>query len=305
MGSDLQSTRERPEPTASISRRLLRGLFTTPVDPYADQLRPKDRRRSVILCASALLLIATSILWIPRIAGSALRHWDEAWYAQMCREMIANGDWLTIYWNEVPLFHKPPLAFWGTIVAFETFGISEASARLFSSLCGVGTVFLVTFFIGRKRGVWLGLIAGLLLVAIPEFSRYATRGQLDGPIAFWVTLQLLLFWRGLDRPVWHWAGGVVFGLALMTKGAAACLAPVVQIAYGVLARDLRFLKQKEWWLSLVVGVLVATPWHVHQWWMHGDVFLRDYFSRHFLQFFSDIYPRSILPARRHSTISIF
>jgi 4-amino-4-deoxy-L-arabinose transferase-like glycosyltransferase len=252
-------------------------------------------RRTPVLWCCGFLLILVSILWLPRMTWSALRHWDEAWYAEMSREMIATGDWLTIHWNDAPNFHKPPLAFWGTSVAFLTIGVSEFSARLVSSLCGLGTVLLVTFFIGRKRGVWIGLISGLILVAIPEFSRYATRGQLEGPITFWITLQLVLFWHAIERPGWHWASGAIFGLALMTKGAAGGLAPVVQLSYGLLARDLRFLKQKEWWLSLVLGGLIATPWHLHQWWVHGDIFLRDYFSRHFLQFFSDIYPEVDTP----------
>jgi len=252
-----------------------------------------DRQRLLWVCA--FLVVLVSILWFPRMTWSALRHWDEAWYAEMSREMIANGDWLTIHWNEAPIFHKPPLAFWGTTVAFLSLGVSEFSARLVSSLCGLATVLLVTIFVGRKRGVWLGMAAGLILVAIPEFSRYSTRGQLEGPIAFWVTLQLVLFWRGLERPAWHWASGAAFGLALMTKGAAGGLAPVVEISYGILARDLRFIRQKEWWLSFVLGGLIAVPWHLHQWWVHGDVFLRDYFSRHFLQFFSDIYPEVDTP----------
>ena len=187
-------------------------------------------------------------------------HWDEAWYAEMSREMIAKGDWITVNWNDVPNFHKPPLEFWGTALSFEVLGESEFSARLFSTLCGLGTVFLVTFFVGRQRGVWLGLLAGFLLVSIPEFSRYATAGQLEGPLSLWVTLILFFFGVVSIVPLGNgeWAS---FSVCADDERSSGRSAPIVQIAYSLLARDFRNFRQKEWWLSFIVGFLIATPWH--------------------------------------------
>jgi hypothetical protein len=58
----------------------------------------------------------------------------------------------------------------------------------------------------------------------------------------------------------------------------------------VVARDGRPLRQVLFYLAPVVAVAVAAPWHVHQSVVHGEPFVRDYFSRHLAQFFVDIYP---------------
>jgi 4-amino-4-deoxy-L-arabinose transferase-like glycosyltransferase len=241
--------------------------------------------------ASVLLLFALALAaLLPRTATWPLRHWDEAWYAETSREILEYNDWLTLRWNNQHWFHKPPLAFWGTSIAYLLFGVSEFSARLFSSLCGLAAVLATALFLGGRRGPAVGFLAGALLLAIPEFSRYATRGQTDAPLTLFVALNLFAFWRGLDRPNAHLAGGVALGLAAMTKGAAAGLACVVQLAYMLVARDGRAFRQRQWWTSGLIAVAVAAPWHVHQLWTHGDAFASVYFSRHFTQFFCDIYP---------------
>jgi hypothetical protein len=91
-------------------------------------------------------------------------------------------------------------------------------------------------------------------------------------------------------------GGVAFGLGLMTKGAAAGLAGVVQVAYILAARDARPLRQWQWWVAPIVGLLIAAPWHLYQSMLHGATFTGVYFSRHWTQFFVDIYPEVNHPA---------
>lgn len=240
--------------------------------------------------AVAALICLTALAWSPRFFFGALRHWDEAWYAEVSREMLDTGSGLTVRWNDAPWFHKPPLVFWGMEASYRLFGISEPSARLFPALCGLLTVAALAIFASRQRSLEVGLAAGLVLALIPEFARYATRAQLDAPIALWITLQLICFWRGRERPAWHLAGGVAFGLGLMTKGAAAGLAALVQGAYCLAARDGRCFRQPAWWISWFVGIAIAVPWHLHQYLTHGDLFLADYLDRHMLQFFRDIYP---------------
>lgn len=236
-----------------------------------------------------LLALALSTL-LPRTSTWPLRHWDEAWYAETSREILEYNDWLTLRWNNQFWFHKPPLSFWGTSIAYVLFGVSEFSARLFSTLCGLAVVLATAMFLGGRGRPSTGFLAGALLLAIPEFSRFATRGQTDAPTTLFITLNLLAFWRGLDRPNAHLAGGLAFGLGVMTKGAAAGLACVVQLSYMLVARDARPLRQWQWWASGLIALAVAAPWHVHQLWLHGDAFASVYFARHFTQFFSDIYP---------------
>lgn len=251
-------------------------------------------RRRVVL--TILLALVTLGVFLPRVVIGPLRHWDEAWYAETSREILQSGDWWTLRWNEQPWFHKPPLSFWGTALVYQCFGVSEWSARLFSTVCAAATVLLLAWFVAGRLGWRLGFIAGVLLLAIPEFARYATRGQLDAPVTLWISLQLICFYLGLERARWQWLGGLAFGLGLMTKGAAAGLAGVVELTYIAAARDPRALRQWQWWLAPLLGLVIAAPWHLHQVSRHGTAFTHVYFSRHLTQFFEDIYPEVDHPA---------
>src|SRR5918993_5233926 len=96
-----------------------------------------------------LLLVgiaAAAIGW--RLDARSLEDWDEAIYAQIAKEMLSSGDWLTLHWGYEPFFEKPPFLMWSTATLFSLFGVSELTARAASALSGVGAVALV-YAIGR------------------------------------------------------------------------------------------------------------------------------------------------------------
>lgn len=239
--------------------------------------------------AGGLAALAAALM-LPRLFLGSLRHWDEAWYAQVSREMLQTGDWLTLHWNYAPWFHKPPLFFWATAGVFSLIGETEVTARLFSFICTVACVTAVAAFMAKQAGRPAGLTASLFLLAIPDFVDYGARGQLDGPLTLWITLSLFAFWIGLESPRWQWAMGLFFGLAILTKGAAAGLILVIQCSYMVFAKDVRPMRQRQWWGGFAVAALLSAPWHVQQCVQHGHEFTSAYFARHFQQFFTHIYP---------------
>lgn len=251
-------------------------------------------RRNLTLVFIASVFIAGILLW-PRVATGALRHWDEAWYAEVSREMLAARSWSTPLWNGEPWFHKPPLTFWATAIAFGAFGVNEVSARAFSFLTATMSVGAVAWFASSQakrhdlpQPIAVGLLAGLLLIAIPEFARYGSRGQIDAPLTLFVAVQLLAFWLAPNNPRWRLVEGIAFGLAVMTKGAAAGLAIVVELAFVTVADEWRRVFCRGWALAIAIGIALATPWHVQQYLRHGDRFLHDYGIRHFGQFFERI-----------------
>jgi 4-amino-4-deoxy-L-arabinose transferase-like glycosyltransferase len=277
------------------------------------------RGRSLVKIAAIWFAVALVAL-TPRLVRGRLRHWDEAWYAQVSREMIRRGDYLTPYWNGEPFFHKPPLGFWATAAAFQAFGENEISARLFSLLCGAGLVALVAAEIARRFGRSASVAAGASLLAIPEFARYATRGQLDVPTAFASAVQLFAFFRSLESDNdsnrtaepssesttrrfslarsfdrLSWIGGIAFGSAIMLKGAAAGVALFVEAASLALSGRFRTLFQFRFWIPIVIGVAIALPWHVALANKHGDQFINAYVDRHARQFYADIYPEDESP----------
>lgn len=250
------------------------------------------------LAATTLLILLASMLLLPRLASGALRHWDEAWYATVSREMRAESSWLTVLWNGQPWFHKPPLAFWGTAACYAIFGESEVAARFTSFCCALLTLWLLGQFHrpAGAEGLAAYLLAPILLLATPEFATYATRGQLDVPLTLFITLQVYAYWRARESSGWNWLMGIAFGLGLMTKGAAAGLGWAIVMTDLLVAQDWKRLSVLSFWLAPLVGLLIAAPWHLHQVIMHGSAFLGEYLTRHVGQLIVDSTRQESAPA---------
>ena len=73
-------------------------------------------------------------VWFLTLDARHLLRSDEGRYAEIAREMVATGDWVTIRYNGIKYFEKPPLQMWMTALAFEAFGIGEWQARLWVAL---------------------------------------------------------------------------------------------------------------------------------------------------------------------------
>ena len=65
---------------------------------------------------------------------------DEPRYAQIAREMLDRGDWITPTLGGFNWFEKPPLLYWLEMVSYKVFGVSEFAARFGPAFFGLGTV---------------------------------------------------------------------------------------------------------------------------------------------------------------------
>src|SRR5271170_473064 len=111
-------------------------------------------RRSWLLGVAAVFC---TVLWFALLAERPLFDPDEGRYAEIPREMLSGGDWVIPRLNALVYLEKPPLQYWLTALAFESFGQSEFTARLCTGLAGYLTLAAV-FFLGRS--LW-GFDAGV------------------------------------------------------------------------------------------------------------------------------------------------
>ena len=93
--------------------------------PIAPTLIASLSRRTWI----ALALIMT-IVWFANLDLRKLQHPDEGRYAEIAREMVATGNWVTPRLNGIKYFEKPALQYWLTAASFEAFGVGDGTARL-------------------------------------------------------------------------------------------------------------------------------------------------------------------------------
>jgi 4-amino-4-deoxy-L-arabinose transferase-like glycosyltransferase len=217
---------------------------------------------------AALLFLAAVAVFEP--AGSGLAEPDETRYAEIPREMLATGDFVTPRLNGLPYFEKPPLLYWANAIAFRALGTTPWAARLPSRLAGLGTVALVVLAAGaggRRRD---GLAAGILLLASPIGFLIARTNLTDGLLTFFLTATLLaaraaILRRDQDSP-WRWlaaAAGAAAAGAFLTKGLIALALPgLILIIWATATGRWRSLSALLASPAPLVFLVLAAPWFV-------------------------------------------
>ena len=95
----------------------------------------------------AVLWLRLALLWFVPLNSPHLFDPDEGRYAEIPREMVASGDWVTPRLDGIKYFEKPALQYWATAVAFEVFGQHAWTVRLWPALSGFLGL-LLTFALG-------------------------------------------------------------------------------------------------------------------------------------------------------------
>jgi 4-amino-4-deoxy-L-arabinose transferase-like glycosyltransferase len=232
---------------------------------------------------------------------------DEPRYAQVAREMLARGDWITPTLGGLNWFEKPVLLYWLEIVSYKIFGVSEFAARVGPAFFGLGTVACL-WLLGRTAANneprttntypnWLALIAATTL-GILVFARGAS---FDIIVTFPMTAALTGFFMfdrsreaaGFNRRYLPLIAFYVFtGVALLAKGLIGIVFPLGIIAVFYLLS--RRLPSRTFLLSLIWGTLlsvaIAAIWYLPMYERHGYGFIDEFIiQQHFQRFVSNKY----------------
>src|SRR6185369_11209007 len=197
------------------------------------------RARGAFVVAITVLAVA----WFAGLEYRGLFQPDEGRYAEISREMLVSGDWITPRLNGLKYFEKPPLQYWATAVSFALFGLDEWTARLWTAVAGfLGVAFLV--FAGNRSGPpGAGNVAGLVLASSGAYflsSQYLT---LDMGLTFFMSAALLSFVlaHASGAPVkrgWMLLAWAAMACAVLTKGLVGIVLPgMVRGVYFVMQRD--------------------------------------------------------------------
>ena len=154
-------------------------------------------RRTIASCLACLFLV----LWFGALDERELFHPDEGRYAEIPREMVASGDWITPRLNGLKYFEKPVLQYWITAVSYLALGGEEFVARLWPALSGFLTLLLVYYMGRRLAGVRAGLVAAAVLATTFQFFVFSQLLTLDMGLCFFLTLALYGFLAAQDLRV--------------------------------------------------------------------------------------------------------
>ncbi len=165
----------------------------------------------------------------------------EGRYAEVAREMVATGDWMTPRLDGNPHWTKPPFAYWALAAGMEVFGANEWALRAFNALAFLGVAFAVY---GLGRTMWdeeTARLAMLITATSPFMVAGMNSISADMPLALWEMVAVLGFWGALCTTgaarAWRvnamWAA---FGLAFLTKGPPGLLPLLSILVFSVAAR---------------------------------------------------------------------
>jgi 4-amino-4-deoxy-L-arabinose transferase-like glycosyltransferase len=218
-----------------------------------------------------VLLVAAAVYAGCMISPPSLMDDVDAVQAQIARNMLTSGDWVTARLDGIPYLEKSPLIYWIIAIAFKIFGATDVVARIPVVLSALALAWLTTAFamwaFGRRAALYAGLCIstcfGLFL-----FTRILVP---DVMLTTSIALSMWAFLRAIDpeekNPRW-WAFVLAasIGTSLLFKSLIGIVFPIAAaLIYLGITRQLfeaRVWKALHLWSGVLVALLIAAPWHI-------------------------------------------
>jgi 4-amino-4-deoxy-L-arabinose transferase-like glycosyltransferase len=242
-------------------------------------------RRSADLLA---LIAFCGFLFFAGLQVIGLVGADEPRYAQIAREMLQRGDWVTPVLNGQPWLEKPPLYYWTAMLAYKATGeVSDWAARLPSAiLCSLMIFFIYVWARHFRRGMQLD--AALITAASAIVIGFGRSASTDMPLTAMFTAAMLCWygWYSNQNRGWLLAFYVFTGLGTLAKGpVAVVLAGLIIAVFAVLRRDWRLILRTLWPAGIVLYLAVTLPWFIAVQ-RANPKFFRTFFLQHNVERFS-------------------
>jgi 4-amino-4-deoxy-L-arabinose transferase-like glycosyltransferase len=214
-----------------------------------------------------LLFVLAGCLLFAGLGSLPLLEPDEGRNAEVAREMLASGDWITPHYDGLPYLDKPAVFFCLVASSFKLAGLHEWSARAPSALMGLCLLLLSWFLARRMFGDATAARAGVVIATAPLVILFSRLVIFDMTLAFLITLAMVCFWFAetaeFRRPKLDILMFLAMGLATITKGPVGFLLPLLSItAYQALRGKLRELKRLRWGRGCAVFLAVVLPWFI-------------------------------------------
>lgn len=236
--------------------------------------------RSTRLREFLLLFGLCAFLFFFQLSSLGLVGPDEPRYAQVAREMLAAGNWITPTLYGHAWLEKPILLYWGEMLSYALFGVVDWAARVPSALAATLLV-CGTYFAVRRVRANARLDAALMTGSSVLVLAFAHAASTDMLLASAFSLSLLAWFvwyhQEFDAPadaaspcterfvarlplLAFYAFNAV---AMLAKGPVApVLAAIIVLAFLHVERNHRALWRSLDPLGILLFVAIAAPWYV-------------------------------------------
>jgi 4-amino-4-deoxy-L-arabinose transferase-like glycosyltransferase len=215
--------------------------------------------------------LLAAILYLPGLGRPALWEPDEGRYAEIAREMVVSGDYVTPRDDFELYFEKPPLVYWANAASIQIFGANEFAARLPSALFSIGQIVVTAALAEMIFGAATGLFTALALSLSPLFFGFARFTTLDPALAFFLTAALTAFYLAAREdsfshsPARRWllTSAAMLALGTLAKGPVALLlGGAIALIWLAAERRLGQVTQMPLvWCGLIYAAIVL-PWFI-------------------------------------------
>ena len=103
---------------------------------------------------SLLLFVFFILAYLLPLGSHGLFIPDETRYAEVPREMIANGNWAVPHLDGVLYFEKPVLGYWAHAISQMLFGANSFAVRLPEALAAGLTALFIFLLLQKLLVVW-------------------------------------------------------------------------------------------------------------------------------------------------------
>jgi 4-amino-4-deoxy-L-arabinose transferase-like glycosyltransferase len=195
----------------------------------------------------------------------------DAVQAQISRNMLTSGDWVTARLDGIAYLEKAPLVYWTIAGSYKIFGTHDWAARIPIALAAMALAWLTAAF-----GIWAfggraGFYAGLCIATCIGLFLFTRILIPDVMLTFTTALALWAFLRALDeeesRPrLWAFILAASLGVGLLLKSLIAVVFPIAAaVIFLFLTRQ--FFSARTWkrlhpFTGLLVVFAIAAPWHI-------------------------------------------
>jgi 4-amino-4-deoxy-L-arabinose transferase-like glycosyltransferase len=252
-------------------------------------------RKRALVC-----LILFGLIWFWGLGHRPLFETDEGRYAEIPREMLVSGNWVTPRLDGLRYFEKPPLQYWMTAATYAVFGVHDWTARLWTAIAGFITVLFAGLAATKLYGERAGLLSAAILAGSFYFAYLSHFNTLDSVLCMAMSINLfgfLLAQRAsphsraeLGWMLVSWAGAA---LAVLDKGLIGILLPgAVLVLYMLLKRDAGMLRRLHILPGLALFLAMVLPWFIAVSVQNADFLWEFFMVQQFLRFLTPAQNRS-------------
>lgn len=218
---------------------------------------------------AGILVLAYLVIYILPLGVRPPMIPDELRYAEIPREMMETGNWVSPHLNGLRYFEKPVLGYWLTGISMQLFGDNAFAMRLPSAVsAGLSALAIFLLIRHNTRRVETALLAAMIYLSMLGVYLIGTLNILDSVFSFLLTAAFVAFYfshvesdpkRRLLQLILL---GVFCGGAFLAKGFLAFVLLAAVIGPYV-------IWQRRWpelftrgWIVLLAALLVVAPWAI-------------------------------------------